>query len=101
MLCDQIVFAAKSRPHHINNDKCVAYEYKTFWKQMKAARTVKSIWHNLDVIYIEEKIISLYVKALTKIQFVKFVGTMCSKAQSLFFPYWSNYAKFRWKKNWR
>ena len=47
-----MVYAAKSRPHHINKEKCVAYEHKNFLKKIKAARTVKTISHNLDVIYI-------------------------------------------------
>ena len=47
-----IVSAAKSRPHHINNDKCVAYEDEISEKKKKAARTVKIISDNLDVIYI-------------------------------------------------
>ena len=47
-----IVSAAKSRPHHINNDKCVAYEDKIFRKKKKTARTVKIISDNVDVIYV-------------------------------------------------
>ena len=46
-----MVYAAKSRPHHINKESAWRMNTK-FLKNIKAARTVKSISHNLDVIYI-------------------------------------------------